>query len=83
MQKYTFLPKGMVQNTLYLEVLQMVPMKGELLPHLDPRANTYSNKANKATKNEKYPWLDEDEKRRYITDREITKLEGNLKDLTD
>ena len=42
--------------------------------------DTIADDTNVPTKDDKYPWLDPDDKRRYMTDTEILKLKLNLDD---
>ena len=54
------------------EPLQNYVMKErETLPYITPRTTIYVDDTNKVTKDDEHPWLDVDNKRWYIIDREI------------
>ena len=67
--------------TPYLyQPLQKVSIKEEVPPHIAPRTDTHVNDTYRPMINDKYPWLDADDKRWHMADREITEWKVNLKD---
>ena len=50
------------------------------MPRISTCTNTITDDTNVPTKDDKYPWLDPDDKRRHMTDAEILRLKLNLED---
>ena len=50
------------------------------MPHITTRTELPIDDTNKSTPDDKYPWLDPDDIRRYMTDKEILRMKLNLKD---
>ena len=50
------------------------------MPRISTCVDTVTNDTNVPTKDEKYPWLDPDDKRRHMTDAEMLRLKLNLDD---
>ena len=50
------------------------------MPRISTCTDTITDDTNVPTKDDKYPWLDQDVKRRYMTDAEILRLKLNLDD---
>ena len=48
------------------------------MPRISNCTNTITDVTNVPTKDDKYPWLDPDDKRRHMTDAEIVRLKLNL-----
>ena len=51
------------------------------MPHIATRTEIPINDTNKSTPDDKYPWLDPDDPRRNMTDKEILQMKLNVKDL--
>ena len=51
------------------------------LPHITTCTELPVDDTNKSTSDDKYPWLDLDDIRRNMTDKEILRMKLNLKDL--
>ena len=50
------------------------------MPRISRISDTITDDTNVPTKDDKYPWLDPDDKRRHMTDAEILRLKLNLDD---
>ena len=50
------------------------------MPHITTRTELPIENTNKSTPDDKYPWLDPDDIRRNMTDKEILRMKLNLKD---
>ena len=50
------------------------------MPRISTCTDTITDDTNVPTKDNKYPWLDPDDKRRHMTDAEILRLKLNLED---
>ena len=50
------------------------------MPHITTRTELPIDDTNKSTPDDKYPWLDPDDPRRNMTDKEILQMKLNLKD---
>ena len=50
------------------------------MPHITTCTEMSSNDTNKSIPDDKYPWLDPDDIRRNMTDKEILRMKLNLKD---
>ena len=50
------------------------------MPRISTCTDTITDDTNVPTKDDKYPWLDPDDKRRHMTDAEILRLKLNLED---
>ena len=50
------------------------------MPRISTCTDTITDDTNAPTKDDKYPWLDPDDKRRHMTDAEILRLKLNLDD---
>ena len=50
------------------------------MPRISTCTNTITDDTNIPTKDDKYPWLDPDDKRRHMTNAEILRLKLNLDD---
>ena len=50
------------------------------MPHITTRTELPVDDMNKSTPDDKYPWLDPDDVRRNMTDKEILQMKLNLKD---
>ena len=50
------------------------------MPRISTCADMITDDTNVPTKDDKYPWFDPDDKRRYMTDAEILRLKLNLED---
>ena len=50
------------------------------MPHITTCTEMPIDDTNKSTPDDKYPWLDSDDIRRYMTDKEILQMKLNLKD---
>ena len=50
------------------------------MPRISTCTDTITDDANVPTKDDKYPWLDQDNKRRHLTDAEILRLKLNPDD---
>ena len=51
------------------------------MPRISTCTDTITDDTNVPTKDDNYPWLDPDDKRRHMTDAEILQLKLNLDDL--
>ena len=56
------------------------PIDPSEMPRITTCTDTPVDNTNVPTKDDKYPWLDPDDKRRHITDAEILRQKLNLKD---
>ena len=56
------------------------PIHPAEMPHITTRTELPIDDSNKSTPDDKYPWLDPDDVRRNMTDREIFEMKLNLKD---
>ena len=56
------------------------PIHPTKMPHIAARTETPIDDTNKSTPDDKYPWLDPDDPRRNMTDKEILQMKLNLKD---
>ena len=50
------------------------------MPRISTGTNTITGDTNVPTKDDKYPWLDPDDKQRHMTDAEILRHKLNLED---
>ena len=50
------------------------------MPHITTCTELPADDTNKSTSDDKYPWLDPDDIRRNMTDKEIFQMKLNLKD---
>ena len=50
------------------------------MPHITTRTELPIDDTNKSTPDDKHPWLDSDDVRRNMTDKEILRMKLNLKD---
>ena len=50
------------------------------MPRISTCTDTITDNTNVPTKDDKYPWLDPDDKRRHMTNAEILRLKLNLED---
>ena len=50
------------------------------MPRISTCTDTITDDTNVPTKDDKYPWLDPDDKRRHMTDAKILRLKLNLED---
>ena len=57
------------------------PIHPTKMPRITTRTEIPSDDTNKSTPDDKYPWLDPDDPRRNMTDKEILQMKLNLKDL--
>ena len=56
------------------------PIHPTEMPHITTRTELPVDDTNKSTPDDKYPWLDPDDVRRNMTDKEILQMKLNLKD---
>ena len=56
------------------------PIHPTEMPHITTRTELPIDNTNKSTPDDKYPWLDPDDPRRNMTDKEILQMKLNLKD---
>ena len=56
------------------------PIHPAEMPRITTRTELPTGDTNKSTPNDKYPWLDPDDPRRNMTDKEILQMKLNLKD---
>ena len=56
------------------------PIHPTKMPHITTRTELPIDDTNKSTLDDKYPWLDPDDVRRNMTDKEILRMKLNLKD---
>ena len=56
------------------------PIHPAKMPHITTRTELPIDDTNKSTPDDKYPWLDPDDTRRNMTDKEILQMKLNLKD---
>ena len=56
------------------------PIHPAKMPHITTRTEIPIDDTNKSTPDDKYPWLDPDDPRRNMTDKEILRMKLNLKD---
>ena len=56
------------------------PIHPSEMPRISTCTNTITDDTNVPTKDDKYPWLDPDNKRRHMTDAKILRLKLNLED---
>ena len=56
------------------------PIHPAEMPHITTRTELPIDDTNKSTPDDKYPWLDPDDPRRNMTDKEILRMKFNLKD---
>ena len=56
------------------------PIHPAEMPHIATRTEIPTDDTNKSTPDDKYPWLDPDDPRRNMTDKEILQMKLNLKD---
>ena len=56
------------------------PIHPTKMPHITTRTELPIDETNKSTPDDKYPWLDPDDVRRNMTDKEILQMKLNLKD---
>ena len=56
------------------------PIHPAKMPHITTRTELPIDDTNKSTPDNKYPWLDPDDPRRNMTDKEILRMKLNLKD---
>ena len=56
------------------------PIHPTEMPHITTRTEIPIDGTNKSTPDDKYPWLDPDDTRRNMTDKEILQMKLNLKD---
>ena len=56
------------------------PIHPSEMPRISTCTDTITDGTNVPTKDNKYPWLDPDDKRRHMTDAEILRLKLNLED---
>ena len=56
------------------------PIHPAKMPHITTRTELSIDDTNKSTPDDKYPWLDPDDVRRNMTDKEILRMKLNLKD---
>ena len=56
------------------------PIHPAKMPHITTRTELPIDDTNKSTPDDKYPWLDPDDPRRNMTDKEILRMKLNLKD---
>ena len=67
--------------TLSLKLLAYdKPIHPSEMPRISTCTDTITDDTNVSTKDNKYPWLDPDDKRRHMTDAEILRLKLNLED---
>ena len=57
------------------------PIHPAEMPHIITCTELPIDDTNKSTSDDKYPWLDPDDIRRNVTDKEILRMKLNLKDL--
>ena len=57
------------------------PIHPTEMPHITTCTELLIDDTNKSTSDDKYPWLDQDDIRRNMTDKEILRMKLNLKDL--
>ena len=70
-----------MQEALSLQPLQRVAIKEKrATTSYNSRTDTYNNDTNKATKDDKYAWLDADDKLSYMPDKKFIEWKVNLKD---
>ena len=69
----------MLPDTISSDALQNKNPKEDTQPHLAIQSDTYIDDTNKTIKDDKYPWLDKDDKRGKISDRRI-KYKIQIKD---
>ena len=58
------------------------PIDPSEMPRISTCTDTITDDTNVPTKDDKYPWLDPDDKRRHKTDAKILRHKMNLEDLT-
>ena len=58
------------------------PIHPAKMPRITTRTELPIDDTNKSTPDDKYPWLDPDDVRRNMTDKEILQMKLNLKDST-
>ena len=56
------------------------PIDPSEMPRISTCTDTIIDDTNVPTKDDKYPWLDSDDKRRHMTDAEILQYKLNLED---
>ena len=56
------------------------PIHPTEMPHITTQTELLIDDTNKSTQDDKYPWLDPDDPRRNMTDKEILQMKLNLKD---
>ena len=56
------------------------PIHPTEMPHITTCTELPADDTNKSTSDDKYPWLDPDDIRRNMTDKEILRMKLNLKD---
>ena len=56
------------------------PIHSSKMPRISTCTDTVTDDTNVPTKDDKYPWLDPEDKRSHITDAEILRLKLNLED---
>ena len=56
------------------------PIHQSEMPRISTCTDTITDDTNIPTKDDKYPWLDQDDKRMHMTDAEILRLKLNLDD---
>ena len=56
------------------------PVHPTEMPHITPCTELPVDNTNKSTSDDKYPWLDSDDIRRNMTDKEMNEMKLNLKD---
>ena len=68
-------------TTLSLKLLAYdKPIHPSKMPRISTCTDTITDDTNVPTKDDKYPWLDPDDKRRHMMDAEILRLKLNLDD---